>query len=144
MIGFIFGYQDMDNHYRFGWDAYDYNSGYSDVGGTNGMRVIKEVAGTNNFLTSNSTRWARNVHYNFSITRSGSTFNVKIIQQSNAAILLNYTGTDSQFATGKVGIYTASQSPVYFYNIDVTVPEPSSCLMILGIVCSLFLYRRWM
>ncbi|NUM36008.1 MAG: hypothetical protein HUU50_15810 [Candidatus Brocadiae bacterium] len=142
MIGFIFGYQDMDNHYRFGWDSYDYNGGYADLGGTNGMRVIKEVAGTNYFLAQNSTRWQRNVYYNFSVTRSSSNFNVKIVRQSDAAVLMDYTGTDSQFSIGNVGIYTASQSPVYFSNISMNVPEPATFLMMFGTFLSILFYKR--
>lgn len=142
IIGFIFGFQDLSNHYRFGWDAADYNSGYADVGGTNGMRVLKEVAGSNTFLVQNSTKWQRNVLYNFSVTRTGSDISV-FVGINGGATLLNYVGTDTQFMVGKVGIYTASQSPVYFSNLQVTsTPEASSVVMLVLGVLSYFWIKR--
>ena len=134
IIGFIFGYQDMNNHYRIGWDSYDYNGGYADIGGSHGLRIIKEVGGTNNFIYTNSIRWQRNVNYDFSITRSGA--NYQVIINKGATNILNYTTNDSQFAIGKVGIYTASQSPVYFSNLQAVIPEAGSLslFLIAGIV----------
>ena len=55
---------------------------------------------------------------------------------SGATNILHYTATDSQFAIGKVGIYTAGQSSVYFSNLQVELPEAGSLPMFLvaGIV----------
>ncbi len=72
-IGFVFGFQDQSNHYRFAWDAFDSNNGHNDALGTNGVansaglsggpsgsigagggvhgiRLLKEVGGVNTYL----------------------------------------------------------------------------------------------
>jgi hypothetical protein len=45
VIGFVFGFQDSDNHYRFAWDAFDNNNGHQDPLGTNGVNNSVGLSG---------------------------------------------------------------------------------------------------
>ena len=100
LLGFYFGFQDLDNHYRLGWDAFDiplvfpnHPIGVGDLLGTNGeanlpnpnqvgfqegvhgLRIIKEVDGINTFLyqdpVGEPVPWKRFTDYGVTIRRLG-------------------------------------------------------------------------
>ncbi len=163
IIGFIWGWQNADNNYRFGWDAFDFNNGHVDWLGTNGidnhptasgvrgMRVLEEALGINTFHSqqgTSPTAWSRNTLYDFSVSMVGNDFTVLITE--GASTLLDVTFNDDSFPTGRIGLYTSSQPNVYFSNIDFTdnstqeggsIPAPTT-LALLGIGLAGLGYRR--
>ena len=153
LIGIIFGWQDLDNHYRFGWDAFDVNQGALDTLGANGVvnasplpgvhgrRLIAESADVNTFLfqdpgPNGAIPYARNTLYNFAIERNGNLLNF-FLEIDGGATLLDLSVSDTTFTSGRVGIYSDSQSAALFSNLMVVsdVPEPGPILLLgLGIV----------
>jgi len=139
IIGFTWGWQDSSNHYRLGWDAFDYNNEWYDSLGTNGIdnhptstgvrgiRVLEEVSGVNTYHSqqgASPTGWSRNTTYDFVVSLTGSLFQVMLSQAGS--FILNTGFTDSSFPTGRIGLYTNSQADVFFSNIDYTKPGSST------------------
>lgn len=147
ILGFIIGYQDLGNHTRFAWDAFDVNSGWGDDTGTNGVpnwsgdytdvhgvRVLQEISATNTFLfqdpgPNGARKWLRNTNYDFEVTVSGSSLSV-VVDRVGVGNILNYSGTAGADLSGNVGLFAASQSPVYFSNLEyAVVPVPGAAVL---------------
>jgi hypothetical protein len=142
LMGFAWGWQDPDNNYRFGWDAFFTGLGAGDLIGNNGvpnlgsdvngLRVLEEAGGTNTFHYQESptpTPWEINVYYDFLVSRSGSDYTVTVMQ--GATVFLDTTFTDTTFTSGRLALYSSSQSDVLFSSIDFTpIPEPNTALLL--------------
>jgi len=169
--GFYFGFQDMNSHYRFGWDAFDSNYGQPSPLGTNGvpnfsgdppdrigvhgLRLLKEVGGTVTYLYQdpgpNGARpWQRNTFYDFEISRTGDTISLRI-DQVGGPNMLNFSTIDATFTSGNVGLFTESQQNVFFSNLDAQgsqpIPEPSTMVLLgtslVGVIGYSWWRRKW-
>lgn len=170
IMGFTFGFQDNANNYRFAWDSFDNNNGFSDALGTNGVanstglsggpsgstgaggnvhgiRLLKEINDTNTFLfqdpgPSGARRYDRGVSYDFVVQRQGNNISFTL-DEVGGGNLVNQNFTDSTYLNGRLGLYSSSQ-PVLFENIDIeigSVPEPSSILLF-GLAAGFLALRR--
>lgn len=123
IMGLVFGYQDESNHYRLGWEA----GGLNDRSGTSGMFLVKEVAGVSSTIWQKETNWTSGTKYDFEIHRGGGSIGFSL--GGNLQSFL-----DTEFLTGKIGVYTESQT-ANFTNLAVSVsavPEPSTIALMAG------------
>lgn len=161
IIGLVFGWQDVDNHYRLGWNQGG-NSVVSDVTGKDGLFLIKETGGRSNTLVHfDSTFWVDEAVYEFSISRTDDSLAIVIEgvtqdflgSQSGtlpersdvttfsraSADVIEFSVTDSTFTSGNLGVYTESQTG--FFNslavqgtVDVSAPVFSVGFILLGLL----------
>lgn len=128
IMGLVFGWQDEFNHYRLGWNQ----GGIADITGREGLFFIKEENGVSNTLMHwENVFWQEDQNYNFNIERTGSTLdlvlsgnmrneegtqNASQVEEANAPLSfqnISYSVNDNAFLSGKVGIYTESQTGVF-------------------------------
>ena len=98
LMGLVFGWQDFDNTYSLTWGG--------GGGSYDGIHIYKEVSGSRISLASSTVLWSPNIWYDFSVAKSGSQYSLSIDQGSTN--IFSATVTDSAFATGNVGLHTAS------------------------------------
>ncbi len=140
-IGLVFGYQDIDNHYRFGWDQFVPESGgqpdpcpgsngvpnVPPLSGVHGLRLIRTWGGQHVFLyqdpVEGAVPWSDNTEYAFSFSRQGNQLSLTVDEVVSGTNMLNFTITDTAFPAGRVGLWTSSQSSVAFYDLAID-PEP--------------------
>jgi hypothetical protein len=122
IVGVVFGWQDEQNHYRLGWSQTqrpntDDDRAFTDITGKTGLFLIREVAGVSQSLFNISDLfWDDNFTYSFNIGRSNNDLN------------FDFGGTvfsvmDSTFSSGRIGVYTESQTAV-FSDLRASVPTP--------------------
>lgn len=123
IIGLVFGWQDELNHYRLGWSQTQRpgtsdDQAYADITGRRGLFLIREVDGLSQTLFNiGDWFWQDDVRYNFEISRVNDLLNIVWGGQS-------FSVTDNTLTSGRVGIYTESQTAV-FGQLNVLVPTPS-------------------
>lgn len=143
ILGLVFGWQDANNHYRLGWSQGDgtNSSGLKDVTGKTGLFLVKEENGNSNTIMNwGSDFWIEDVEYMFDISRVADTisFGLKGLMQNipgvQGAVVpsepvidsvfknIEFSVFDNTFTSGRVGIYTESQTAV-FKSLNVTVPS---------------------
>lgn len=143
ILGLVFGWQDANNHYRLGWSQGDgtNSSGLKDVTGKTGLFLVKEENGNSNTIMNwSSDFWIEDVEYIFDISRVADTisFGLKGFMQNipgvQSAVVpsepvidgvfknIEFSVFDNTFTSGRVGIYTESQTAV-FKSLNVTVPS---------------------
>lgn len=147
-IGFVFGYNGLNDFYLFDWKQYRQPSG--GVYGEDGFALSKisdydkvtfwthtgtgiNVFGTDYGLAGTNDRgWADNTEYDFTLLYQNNLIKITI----NGGIfdnktIFNVTGT---FGTGKFGFYNYSQESVNYQGFTEDevppVPEPASMLLI--------------
>lgn len=124
IIGLVFGWQDAMNHYRLGWSQIQRpgtsdDQAYADITGRRGLFLIREVDGLSQTLFNVADWfWQDDVRSNFEISRVSDLLNISWGGQS-------FSISDSTMTSGRVGIYTESQTAV-FGQLNVTVPTPNS------------------
>ena len=77
-MGVTFGFSDLSNHYRLGWEG----GGFGDIGsgglgasGANGLFLVVEQGGTGSVLFQNATlNWATGTDYDFTVSRTGKRY----------------------------------------------------------------------
>lgn len=161
IIGLVFGWQDVDNHYRLGWNQGG-KGAVSDVTGRDGLFLIKETGGRSNTLVHfDSTFWVDEAVYEFSISRTNDSLAIVIegatqdilgsqsgalpqipavkSRSSAPADIVEFSVTDSTFTSGNLGVYTESQTG--FFNslavqgtVDVSAPAFSLGFILLGLL----------
>lgn len=135
-VGLVFGWQDNNNAYGFGW-------GGGGVGSLNGISLFKEVAGVRTRLVSNTLSWTSNVTYDFTVGRSGNDIFARISQAG--AMLFSVNLADQAFTQGNVGFDSYSQT-VSFNNVNYitsSTSEPASFLIFaLGLAGLGFVRRK--
>lgn len=170
ILGLVFGWQDASNHYRLGWSQGDgtNSSGVTDITGKTGLFLVKEENGISNTIKNwDSSFWLEDVSYTFSISRVADSISLAVeglmqsIRGVQGAIVpatpaqngtlkkIDYSFNDSTFVSGKVGIYTESQT-AEFKSLAVTVPNkavniaaPATAgLLLLGSLGFLMLRRK--
>lgn len=157
ILGLVFGWQDASNHYRLGWSQGDgtNRSGVKDITGRTGLFLIKEQNGSSSTIANwKDVFWQENVLYKFSISRVAETIgfmieglvqNVRGIQgadvpssppATSSLQVINFGTKATDFTTGRVGVYTESQTAI-FSNLSVVVarvPAPATIgLLMLGL-----------
>jgi len=117
-LGFVFGWQDHDNHYRLGWTENGFHNA--------GIHLIQEKDGISSFLFQQDHFPQPDSNYNFFVGRTGNEilFSLGGIEQSF---------TNTSFMNGHVGLYTEFQDAGFSQlSVTTSVPEPST-LAILGL-----------
>lgn len=143
ILGLVFGWQDANNHYRLGWSQGDgsNSSGVKDVTGKTGLFLVKEENGRSNTIKNwDSSFWLEDVAYKFSISRVADSISLSVqgliqsirgiqgaivptnVAQSGTPQTIDYSVSDSTFVSGRVGIYTESQT-AEFKSLAVNVPS---------------------
>lgn len=143
ILGLVFGWQDASNHYRLGWSQGDgsNSSGVKDVTGKTGLFLVKEENGSSNTIKNwDSSFWLEDVSYKFSISRVADSISLAVegLMQSIGGVqgaivptndvqngilqTIDFSFDDSTFVSGRVGIYTESQT-AEFKSLNVTVPQ---------------------
>lgn len=127
-FGIYFGWQDNNNHYRFGWDAGGMGedigtNGTPNSGGSlvHGMRLIKMVNGIKYFLYQDLPDpvywqgWYPTYNYSFNMSRVGDTIFLKIdrIKPTPVENILDISVVDASFINGHVGIYNYGQTSLF-------------------------------
>jgi hypothetical protein len=149
IIGFVFGFQDVNHFYLFDWKQLDqgFCSGFADAGMT-----LKAVAADTDLacidlwntdgqpgrvtnLYHNEIPWADNTTYGFSLDFEPGT--IRIVVTEGETVLADFTVQDSMYQSGLFGFYNNSQDHVrytgftettittglYTYDVDATDPE---------------------
>lgn len=145
ILGLVFGWQDASNHYRLGWSQGDgtNKSGVKDITGRTGLFLIKEEDGRSNTIANwKDVFWQENVLYKFSISRAANTIafmieglvqNIRGIQGATIPTaspvkselqVIDFEVEGTSFTTGRVGVYTESQS-ANFSLLSVTTAQVS-------------------
>ena len=151
-MGVTFGFADVANHYRLGWEGGGFGDSPATPGlgssGANGLFLVVEQGGVGSVLFQNATlNWVLNTDYDFTISRTGNDISFEIMQ--GVTTLESQTVTDNTFLSGQVGVYTESQSAT-FANLDhtdlsvVAVPEPGTLLVLGFALAGLGFARRRM
>lgn len=140
-FGMVFGWTDIDNHYRVSWsDDYGESSAnpFSLANGRPGFRVIKMVGGTRTVLYTSGTDYSASNNYSLEINGLAGGFSVTARNETISAVLENEIINDSTFASGKVGLFHTYQQSSDWYDVDFTqgqvtpqVPLPAA-LPLLG------------
>ncbi len=143
ILGLVFGWQDASNHYRLGWSQGDGTnaSGVTDITGKTGLFLVKEQDGISNTLANwDSDFWLENIDYTFSIARIADSisFMIEGVMQNISGVQgafppvtpasgvdksINFSLVDTTFSSGRVGVYTESQTAV-FKSLNVSIPAP--------------------
>lgn len=159
VLGLVFGWQDPNNHYRFGFGQGG-EFAVSDETGNQGLFLVREVDGSSTTLASwGTSHWVDDALYDFRITRSADLLSVSISglirntpgsqSGSQAAVddreaedrMLSGRTFDDVFLDGRVGVYTESQASEFSeLRIDgtVAVPVPATATLILAASFALF------
>lgn len=144
IIGLVFGWQDVDNHYRLGWNQG--KQGKSDVTGRDGLFLVREIEGKSKTLINyDSTFWVDEAVYEFSISRTGSTLALNIVgltqnfegdqsatvpstqiassvntrtRATSNVQSIDISVIDDTFTSGNLGVYTESQTG-FFKSLNV-------------------------
>ncbi len=106
--GVVFGFQDAENNYRISWEG----GGLADHGFRN-LNFIKEVGGTATSLYTLATNWKLNEVHTLTVSRTGNNISMSV---SGVA---SQTFTDTTFMTGRVGLFTLSQT-TNFASVNLT------------------------
>lgn len=150
IIGVVFGWQDAENHYRLGWSQTqrpntDDDRAITDITGRTGLFLVREVAGVSQTLFNISDLyWEDDVRYSFDVSRVANQLD------------LNFGGnvfsvTDSTFTSGRVGVYTESQTGRFWgLNVNDTstlqlprpVSEPGAFMFASGLAMLALASRR--
>lgn len=146
ILGLVFGWQDASNHYRLGWSQGDgsNSSGLTDITGKTGLFLVKEENGNSNTIENwGSDFWLEDVEYMFSISRVADaiSFELEGLMQNTAGVQgasvpsvpvtgsvfknISFSISDDTFTSGRVGIYTESQTAV-FSSLNVSVPSQTT------------------
>ncbi len=138
IIGFVFGYQDVNHFYLFDWKQTDQSfcSGFADAG----MTVKTVTAGTNLAcidlwdtdgapgrvanLYHNTIPWADNVTYGFTLDFSPGQIRIEVRQ--GATVLDTIAVSDSTYGSGLFGFYNNSQNAVRYTGFTETTIVPGS------------------
>lgn len=150
-MGVTFGFSDLSNHYRLGWEG----GGFGDIGsgslgasGANGLFLVVEQGGVGSVLFQNaSLNWALNTDYDFTVSRTGNDISFTILQ--GLTVVESQTVTDTTFLSGQIGVYTESQA-AEFSNLAhtdlsvVAVPEPNTLFVLGFALAGLGIARRRM
>jgi hypothetical protein len=150
IIGLVFGWQDEKNHYRLGWTqtqrpGTNDDKSYRDITGSTGLFLVREVDGLSSTLYNiNDWFWEDDVRYKFEIKREKQFLNIIFGAKS-------FSLEDMTFATGRVGVYTESQTarfeqlnvqtPTLTINQVVKVNEPGISIFLSGLM--LLFVARW-
>ncbi|MBZ9613241.1 hypothetical protein [Rheinheimera maricola] len=120
IVGLVFGWQDEQNHYRVGWSqtqraGTNDDQSYRDITGRTGLYLIREVGGVSNTLFNISDLfWEDNTSYGFNVSRQGSQLNVNFGTET-------FSLEDLTFTSGRVGVYTESQT-ARFWQLSASTP----------------------
>ena len=140
-MGLLFGFQDMDNHYRMSFSGGGSQERY-------GLTFVRSIGGNESYLAENSGfTWSPGVEYEFSIERVGNDLTFEVTDTTLMSSPFLATVTDATFMSGGVGLHVYGQEAA-FGNVDcsaaTTVPEPGSLLVwgLLGLVVLGFNRRR--
>lgn len=106
--GVVFGWQNVDNHYRMSWEG----GGQAD-GTFRGLQLIREVNGVATALYTSSGYWANATQYDVKVFRTGSNVGMYITRVSDGAVMANVSVADNNFTSGKVGLWNSSQVTYY-------------------------------
>lgn len=132
-LGLVFNFTDPANNYRFSWEG----GGFADST-LRGLNLIRESGGASTSLfTLASTFWAANTAYDVTITRTGSDIGLLVQRVSDSAIIANTTVSDATFASGRIGLWTDSQttrfSAVTLAIPNAAAPEPGTLALLGGV-----------
>ncbi|WP_448556095.1 hypothetical protein [Thalassotalea montiporae] len=129
ILGVVFGWQDESNHFRLGWSQ-NYSKptddrAIADITGRSGLFLIEEINGSSNTIFHlPELFWADDTTYQFGIERLGSEFAIAIGTE-NSAPNIQFSVSNDSFSTGKVGVYTESQTARFGQlQINGIVPQP--------------------
>jgi hypothetical protein len=149
IIGFVFGFQDVNHLYLFDWKQVDQSfcGGFADAGMT--VKVVSAATdlacidlwntdgqpGRVTNLYHNTIPWADNTTYGFTLDFEPGT--IRIVVKEGDTVLDTITVQDATYASGLFGFYNNSQNAVrytgftettvipglYVYDVDATDPE---------------------
>lgn len=149
IIGFVFGFQDVNHFYLFDWKQLDQNfcGGFADAGMT--LKVVSADTdlvcvdlwntdgqpGRVTNLYHNTIPWADNTTYGFTLDFEPGTIRIEV--REGATVLDTIVVQDSTYASGPFGFYNNSQNAVRYtgftettiatgsftYDVDATDPE---------------------
>lgn len=151
-FGLVFGWQDIDNHYRISW-----SSNFGESGGNpnatdfsfNGFKVIKVANDVRTVLYSAATFYNQSKNYSLTVNgQAGGGFSVIAHNETDNAGVINQVFADTMFSSGKVGIFHLYQSSSTWFDIDFSgsvsaVPVPFALpLMATGLGLLGFVGRR--
>lgn len=142
MLGFVFGWQDINNFYVFDWKAKDQSttSGWAYKGArimrvkngytTKGMWMGAD-GGVSTLAQSKTVGWVANKTYRFRLDFVPGVIDVDVFDDATGAQLFDFKVFDSTFVDGKVGFYNYSQSNVKYegFTLKFSAPPlfPGSC-----------------
>lgn len=159
LLGIVFGWQNEQNHFRLGWGQ----GGINDITGRNGLFLIREINGLSSTLKHwSDIYWQENEEYFFSVERNGNDLAIGLrgrardsvgtqginAQETLASpkdIDISYRLTDDSFLSGRIGLYTESQTAVFKMlsaHGTVLVSEPAVGVLLLAGFIFLF-FRRY-
>lgn len=152
-FGMVFGWQDIDNHYRISW-----SSDYGESGGNpnninfgqNGFKIIKVANDVRTVLFSAATTYNNSKNYSLTVEgQTGGGFRVIAHNETDNAGVTNQLIADTMFTSGKVGFFHLYQENSNWFDIDFTqgtvsaVPVPFALpLMATGLGLLGFVGRR--
>lgn len=122
-MGFVLGYQDMNNHILFRWSRGGFPD--SSYGGYSRSLVVVENGVVTQTLYQDTVQWVQGTNYIFKALYMENGIKVEI----NGTTVADVSGT---FVAGKYGFYNYSQGGVTYGNIKVSpgslvqiVPTPA-------------------
>ena len=135
-IGFVFGYQDPQNYYRFSWAQgtlpQNQNNTNNNVPGFVVSRILSDDQGAtttqvvyrNQDPFDTSLGWRDNQLYSFELDTYPGGFAIRVID--GVELLETITVNDGEFAGGRFGFYNSSQQNAYYEGfVQQFLPPPT-------------------
>lgn len=156
-LGIVFGWQDVDNHYRLGISGGNHKGFVFDRGSSSekGLVLIREQDGVDKVLFNRpNIIYDVNRSYSFEVGRKGDEIFFSIMgdfhndKAENGAdidsdVLISFQVTDLTFQQGAFGVYSVS-TPGSFEDLRlVTTPLPPTVLMLVSAFCLIGFRRVW-
>jgi hypothetical protein len=102
--------------------------------GVYGIRLIKEVNGVNTVLFHEAAArsWLFDTNYEIWITRTGNDVHFKLMDLTNALLVVEGDFSDGMYLNGSFGLFSEKLRKLNYFDTDIRsepVPEPSSMVL---------------